>query len=161
MRFYILILLPLTALLAACGTPHTEARFYPTAPSVGQNATVALAEAANSVNRSLIQLNATEQAANPPQNIAEPPAPSTYGMDIPASLEWNGPVEKAVAELAKAASYNFKIIGNPPSMPILVYVSQQNSNVGDILRNIGLQCKNQASIVVYPKNKLIELRYIG
>ena len=158
MRYYPLII-PLFALAASLTACAPKPPYYPPPPSTSENASVALAEAAGSVNHSLIQLNATDQAANPPQNIAEPPAPSTYGMNVPASLEWNGPVEQALAELAKATNYSFHVIGDPPPIPLIIYVSQKNSNVGDIVRNIGLQCKNQASIVVYPKNRLIELRY--
>ena len=155
--FPIIPLCVLTLSLAACAPKQP---YYPPPPTSTENASVALAEAAGSVNHSLMQLNSTDQAAHPPQNIAEPPAPSTYGMNIPASLEWNGPVEQALAELAKASNYTFHVVGDPPPIPLIVYVSQKNSNVGDIVRNMGLQCKNQASIVVYPKNRLIELRYV-
>jgi len=128
-------------------------------PSELQNATVALAETADSVNHSVIALNTTEQAANPPVSIATPPNPDTYGMGIPASLSWEGPAEQAVAAIAKASNYRFRVLGAKPSLPVLVSVHENNSTLGDILRNIGLQCRKQAQVVVYPKIKTIELRY--
>ena len=155
MAIRVLILLLISFGLAACAKKAP----VPT-PSVTQNATVALAESANSINHSLIQLDATTQAANPPADVASPPSPATYGMAIPASLDWSGPAAAAVRELATAADYQFKILGPKPSMPIIVSVHSHNSTLGEILRNIGLQCKKRAQVVIYPKLKTIELRYV-
>ena len=153
MRLLVLVLITLS--LAACAkTPA------PSPPSPTENASIALAEAANSVNSSLIQLDATEQAANPPLDIAAPPNPATYGMAIPASLDWSGPAEQAIQEIANAANYKFNVLGPEPSMPIIVSVHEHNSTLGDILRNIGLQCGKRAQVVIYPKSKTIELRYV-
>ena len=142
------------ALTACAKSPPVKA------PNLEQDATVALAESADSVNNSLITLNAVNQAANPPKDISTPPDPATYGMAIPASLDWSGPAAQAVNEVANATGYKFKTLGTPPSMPMLVSVHEQNTTLGDILRDIGLQCKDYAQIVIYPKSKTIELRYI-
>ena len=150
----LLVLIFITLCLSAC------AKSPPPVPSTTENASLALAEAANSVNSSLIQLDATEQAANPPLSIATPPSPASYGMAIPASLDWTGPAEQAITEIANAANYKLSILGPEPSMPIIVSVHQHNSTLGDILRNIGLQCGHRAQVVIYPKTKTIELRYI-
>ncbi len=131
----------------------------PQQPSTATEATVALAESAASINHSLIQLNATEQAANPPLSVAAPPNPASYGMAIPASLDWTGPAEPAIKQIAIASDYKFKVTGTKPSMPVLVSVHQHNSTLGSILRNIGLQCKRYAQVIIYPKSKIIELRY--
>ena len=129
-------------------------------PSTATEASVALAESAASINHSLIQLNATEQAANPPLSVAAPPNPASYGMAIPASLDWTGPAEQAIRQIAIASDYKFKVTGAKPSSPVLVSVHQHNSTLGSILRNIGLQCKRYAQVIIYPKSKTIELRYI-
>lgn len=128
-------------------------------PSSTDKANTLLAESARSIDHSLIALDATEQAANPPQSVSSAPDPSTYGMAIPASLVWSGPVEPALREIATAASYKVKVIGTAPAIPVLVYVNEPHSTLGDLLRNIGLQCKNQAQIVLFPRTKTIELRY--
>lgn len=118
-----------------------------------------LAQAADSINQSLIDLKETEQAAYPPQSVAEPPSPSTYGMAVPTSIDWDGPVEPLVKQIAQVANYQLRVLGTKPTIPIIVSVSAQNTPIGDILRNVGYQCGNKAMIVVFPSTRIIELRY--
>jgi hypothetical protein len=152
MRLLILIFAALA--LAAC------AKKAPQAPSHSQDAAVALAQSANSVSQSLQNLDATEQAANPPHSVTAPPNPATYGMAIPASLNWTGPADTAIAKIAEASNYKFRTVGQKPVIPLIVSVNRKNSTLGAILRDIGLQCKQQAQVVIFPKLKLIELRYL-
>ena len=123
------------------------------------DAYVSLAEAADSVSHSLTQLGATEQAAYPPISVAEPPNPATYGMEIPASIEWAGPVEPLIRQIAAATNYRFKALGKKPSIPINVSVTAKNLPMGDILRDVGYQCGKRAQVIVFPSQHIIELRY--
>lgn len=140
--------------LAACASKPV-----PQPPSEADKANILLAESARSIDHSLIALNSTEQAAYPPASVSSAPDPATYGMAIPASLVWSGPIEPALKQIATASSYKLKIVGASPAIPILVYVNEPNSTVGDLLRNISLQCKNRAQVVLFPRTKTIELRY--
>lgn len=119
----------------------------------------ALAESASSVSQSLTHLAQTEQAANPPMSVSTPPSPSSYGMGMKASIDWNGPVKPVVQQLANAANYKLKILGKEPPIPVIVSVSAKNAAVGNILRDIGYQSKKRAQIVVFPSKHTIELRY--
>lgn len=124
-----------------------------------RRAYVALAESAESVSQSLVNLNKTEQAANPPKNVSTPPNPASYGMGMKASIDWNGPIKPVVQQLANAANYKLRVMGKKPSVPVIVSVSAKKAPVGNILRNIGYQSGNRAKIVVYPSKHTIELRY--
>jgi defect-in-organelle-trafficking protein DotD len=119
----------------------------------------ALAESASSVGQSLAHLAQTEQAAYPPKSVTTPPNPASYGMGMKASIDWNGPVQPVVQQLANAANYKLRVLGKAPAVPIVVSVSAKNASVGNILRNVGYQSKKRAKIVVYPSTHTVELRY--
>lgn len=142
--------------LTACAKHPTPAE----KPTPAISAKIALAEAAQSVSHSINKLNETEQAANPPLSVSAMPNPATYGMNIPASIDWTGPAQSIVKSIAQAASYRFKVLGAKPSAPLIVSLSEHHSNLGTILQNIGLQCRKRASIVVMPHSKTIELQYL-
>lgn len=123
------------------------------------DAYVALSEAADSVSQSLTQLGATEQAAYPPQSVSPPPSPASYGMSMPTSINWNGPIEPLVQQIAHATNYKLNVLGKAPAIPIIVAIAAKDTPIGNILRDAGYQCHNRASIVVFPSAREIELRY--
>jgi defect in organelle trafficking protein DotD len=143
-------------LLSACATKPVV---LPPEPPPDHSAYVALAEAAGSVSNTITQLGETEQAAYPPKSISTPPSPASYGMDMPTTIEWNGPIKPLVQQIANATNYKLKVLGNAPSIPVIVSVSAKNKPIGDILRDAGYQCGKKAQIVVFPTTKHIELRY--
>jgi defect in organelle trafficking protein DotD len=147
MKVKVLFLISCSFLLCACAKKPID------------NSYLTLENAANSINQSLVSLKETEQAAYPPQTVAEPPSPNTYGMAIPTSLDWDGPVEPLVKQIAYAANYQVHTLGKKPTIPIIVSVSAKDELIGNILRNVGYQCGNRASIVVFPSTRIIELRY--
>ena len=76
-----------------------------------------------------------------------------------ASLDWSGPIEPLVRKIAASSDYKVRILGNQPSIPVIVQIHQTNVPLADILRNASFQTQNRADITVYPANKVIELRY--
>lgn len=118
-----------------------------------------LAEASYSVSRSVVDLAETAQAAHPLPNIPPAPAPASYGMGGLTSVDWSGPVQPLVEQMAKAANYRVRVLGTPPAIPVLVTVYQKNAMLGDILRDVGYQCGRRASLTIYPESRVIELRY--
>ncbi len=123
------------------------------------NANSALAEASYSVSRSLVSLSETAQAAHPAPNIAPSPSPASYGMSGLTSIDWSGPVEPLICQLAKAANYRVRVLGKAPAIPVLVSIYDRNRMLADVLRDVGFQCGRRAAIVVYPDSRVIELRY--
>lgn len=152
-------------LLVACASQEPPVENVPPARNLQaeayqmEHANVALAEAAGSVSQSLTDLGATEQAANPPQSVSSPPSPSAYGMGMTTSIDWNGPVEPIVQQIANATHYNLKVLGKAPSIPVIVSIDAKEKPMGDVLRDIGYQAGNRASVVVFPSSHIIELRY--
>lgn len=154
--YFIATLLVGCSLLSACASDH--------APSTRSTSNidpsnVTLAEAATSVSNSLENLAATEQAAFHPIGTQALPDPSTYGMGGRASIDWSGPIEPLIQQIAQTATYRLVVIGRQPGVPILVTINSKNEMLGDILSNVAFQCGKRADIILYPETQVIELRY--
>ncbi len=131
-----------------------------TPPSPKTNSTErSLAEASYSVSRSIVSLSETAQAAHPLPDLAPSPSPDSYGMGGLTSVDWSGPVEPLVKQLANAANYRVRVLGTAPGIPVLVSVYDRNMMLADILRDVGYQCGRRAAVVVYPESRVVELRY--
>jgi defect-in-organelle-trafficking protein DotD len=118
-----------------------------------------LSEASYAVSRSISSLSETAQAARPLPPLDPPPNPASYGMAGLTSVDWSGPVEPLVKQIAKATNYRIVVLGRAPAIPILVSVYDKNMMVADILRDVGFQCGRRATVVVFPESRVIELRY--
>lgn len=146
-----LIITTVACLLAGCAKPP--------APMIQDTASTSLAEASYSVSRSIVSLSETAQAAHPLPELQAPPNPNSYGMGGLTSIDWSGPVEPLVRQIAKAANYQVRVLGVPPGIPVLVTVYDKNRMLADVLRDVGYQCGRRATVVVYPESRVIELRY--
>lgn len=138
--------------LSACSTPAPKI-YNPTENEAS------LAEASYSVSRSIVDLSETAQAAHPLPKLAPPPSPASYGMGMTTSVDWSGPAEPLLRQVAKTADYRVRVLGTPPAIPVIVTVYAKNQMLGDVLRDIGYQCGRRASVVVFPESRVIELRY--
>jgi defect-in-organelle-trafficking protein DotD len=124
-----------------------------------QKAQTKLAEAALSTSDSLGQLAAMEKVDAPKSKLSPPLRADSVGLGGLASVDWTGPVEPLVLKLAHAGKYKFRAIGKNPAIPVLVAVYATNMPIADILRDANLQAGRKADIMVYPSQRLIELRY--
>ncbi len=120
-----------------------------------------LAAAAESVSQSLAELAEIEKNLHPHghKNI-DSNLPKVFELEQLISLDWNGPVDNLMKYLAKSMGYRYRILGKLSGTPILITLSAKNSTVGEVLKNINLQCGHKANVVVDVKNKTLELRYI-
>lgn len=124
-----------------------------------QQAQAQLSEAATSAGQSLQQLSAIQMATHPGVRMQKPISPKA-GLAKMAELNWNGPVQPIVSKIASAAHYRFRVLGNKPAVPIMINISTSNQrSLAEILRNVTYQAAGKARINVYPKSRLIELRY--
>ena len=119
-----------------------------------------IAQAAIASSRSLQTMAEVEQAALTPKTHVTPPLPASYGMGRIVSMDWSGPIEPLVAQIAHITGYQLKVIGKTPAIPVLVDVYARNEAVGTILRNAAYQADKRANVMLYPHRKLIELRYV-
>lgn len=153
MKYRISIISIFCLILCACASPK-----LPPGYNVSKSEAT-LAEASYAVSRSVVDMAEIEQAAHPLPALAPPPSPASYGMGGITSIDWSGPVEPLLRQIAKAADYRVRVLGTEPAIPVLVTVYQKNAMLGDILRDIGYQCGVRASVVVFPDSRVIELRY--
>ncbi|MBX3709838.1 MAG: type IVB secretion system lipoprotein DotD [Gammaproteobacteria bacterium] len=147
------LVLLLSFILCACAAPKPP-QGYDVSKSQSS-----LAEASYSVSRSIVDLAETAQAAHPLPALAPPPSPATYGMAGLTTIDWSGPVEPLLKQIAIAANYRLRVLGTAPAIPVIVTVYTKNVMLGDVLRDIGYQCGRRATVVVYPESRVIELRY--
>jgi defect in organelle trafficking protein DotD len=159
LSFFILTLF----LLSACASNAQRNALDPsllTDPTLGKDpAEAQLAEAATSVSKSLSNLNEIQQAVTPVPQTFQPPDPTAYGMANLVTIDFSGPIEPLLNQIANASGYRVRVLGSTPAIPVMVYVDAKNTPLGDVLRNAGYQCGDKANIVIFPKTKIIELRY--
>lgn len=152
MKLKLSLVLSPALFLLACAEPAAP-------PPMVSGSSASLAEASYSVSRSIVNLAETAQAAHPLPKLDPPPNPASYGMGGLTSVDWSGPVEPLVRQMANAAGYRLNVLGRAPAIPVMVSVYQKNAMLADILRDVGYQCARRASVVVFPESRVIELRY--
>ena len=81
------------------------------------------------------------------------------GMGGLASIDWSGPIEPLLEKLGDLTHYRVKVLGPMPPIPLIVTISCRERIIADILKDTGLQAGKRATVVVYPTNRIIELRY--
>jgi defect in organelle trafficking protein DotD len=153
MNCKIVFVIFLSAMLFACAAPKP-----PRGYNIGKTQ-ASLAEASYSVSRSIVDLAETAQAAHPLPALAPPPSPASYGMGGLTTIDWSGPVEPLLRQIAIASNYRLRVLGTEPAIPVIVTLYVKNVMLGDILRDVGYQCGRRAAVVVYPESLVIELRY--
>jgi len=153
MKNRIALMCSLCLILCACAAPK------PPRDAKCSETDNSMAEASYAVSRSIVDLAETAQAAHPTPNLTPPPSPASYGMGGTTSVDWSGPAEPLVDQLAKAANYRVRVLGTRPAIPVIVTVNIKNALLGDILRDVGYQCGERASLVIFPNSRVVELRY--
>jgi len=123
------------------------------------NAQAQVAEAATSVGHYLQELSAIQMATHKGIKLSKPLNARAVGMAHQASLKWNGPVEPVVERIAHASKYRLRVIGSKPATAVIVNLNVKNHSLARILRNTSFQAEPAVTIKVYPKKRIIELRY--
>lgn len=118
-----------------------------------------LLTAARSVELSLALLARSKEEHNTPLLNTTPLVTPEGGMGGTADIDWTGPIEPLINRLAEMTDYKLKVLGSSPSIPIIVSISQNKAVIADILKNAGMQAGKRANIVVFPANRVIEVRY--
>lgn len=156
MKLKLIFALSLATLCCACSIKTINRKPPQNAPST--DAGIKLAEAANSVSRSLIELAKIEKEAKPAKqkNLI---SAASYDLQARASVDWSGPIEELLQRLSKASFYRLRVLGTPPAVPVLISLNSHDELLADIFRNIDYLAGEKANIRIYPKNKIVELRY--
>lgn len=145
-----------TLVLAACQPTPPPAQFHDV-PQIDPVAAHMMA-AASRTSAALDRLSRVETARTPvpdPGPLDDAPP----GLDVYLAVSWIGPVAPLVAKLADAADYRFRVVGRPPSIPVVVDVTTESAQVLEILRDVGHQTGARAVVSVDVEQKVIEVRY--
>lgn len=118
-----------------------------------------LITSAKSIEKSLANLAASQEMNNIPVLNTAPLITPEGGMGHTADIDWTGPIEPLLQKIAAMTNYNLKILGSPSTIPIIISITQTKAIIADILKNASLQAGKRVNIVVFPANKIIELRY--
>ena len=144
-------------LLSACAT-ESVILSRPAVVTDNEDATVAIAQTANSVDSSLLELARIQAVATPPVEM-DLPEHDSASMPNRISVDWSGPIGPLVDKIAASSQYKLRVLGNPPAIPVLVSVTAHDALPGDVLRDLDYQAANKANIFIYPENRTVELRY--
>lgn len=118
-----------------------------------------LVSSARSIEKSLATLAAAQEISNIPVLNTAPLLTPEGGMGGIADIDWTGPLEPLLEKIANMTNYNLKIMGSPTPIPIIVSITQNRAIIADILKNACLQAGKRVNIIVFPANRIIELRY--
>lgn len=123
------------------------------------DASIKLAEAADSVSDSMIRMARVEKVITPPNKDNTLTIPNAYNLQVRASVDWSGPIGELCLRIAKAAHFRLRVLGKEPAIPVLISLDVQDESLAEILRDIDYQAGKRAYIHVYPNSQVIELRY--
>ena len=157
MNIKLIVLFITSALLVGCGSTGTFKKPPHNDPS--DDASIKLAEAANSVSDSMMQMARVEKVILPHNKDHTLTIPNAYNLQTRASVDWSGPIAELTARIAKAAHFRLRILGKEPAVPVLISLDVKDESLAEILRNIDYQAGKNAYIHVYPNSEVVELRY--
>ena len=118
-----------------------------------------LVDAAHQVSTTLDELSRIQYAETKEKDLPEAPNAEKLGLADLGTVDWSGPVEPLLKQLAKASNYKIRVLGKRPAIPVLITVNKNNATLAEIMRDIMYQAGKQANIQIYPKSHIIELRY--
>ena len=152
----LILLFLASALITACATTNYK---KPPTNDPSDDATIKLAEAANSVSDSMMDMARVEKVILPPNKDNTLTIPNAYNLQARATVDWSGPIAELTGRIAHAAHFHLRVLGQVPAVPILISIDLHDQSLAEILRNIDYQAGRKASIHVYPNSQVVELRY--
>ncbi len=117
-----------------------------------------LAESADRASTALETLASVERARTPAVSMS-PIAEVPVELRRTISVNWVGPIEPIAKTLADRAGYGFLVLGNAPSIPVVVSVDAENTRVVDVLRDVGLQLGMRGDVKVDAQSRMVEIYY--
>ncbi len=159
-----LLIFPLlcgVALTTGCSSTTSSTKFSGGSPQIvasPDTVSAMLAESADRASAALQTLASVEKARTPAVDMS-PVADVPVELRRAISVNWVGPIEPIAKTLADRAGYGFLVLGNPPSIPVVVSVDAENTRVVDALRDIGLQLGMRGDVKVDAQSRMVEIYY--
>ena len=155
MRLAVVFVIPVT--LAACAAPVRPVPTMVATPGM-PNPETALQTTMRDVDSEMAELNGIVPSAPAAQ-----PAPATpvvpADLNRVVSFSWNGPLDKAVAQLALSIGYTFYLTAPPNTQPLNVSINVKSETVYDILQMLGNDAGSRATVAVDPLNHQVQVTY--
>ena len=159
----------LLSLIAGCSNTEFEdsipedallnaVRIIPPEEKLDINADAKLAESAATVSASFKELARIEKSKNPSKRLKAARAISLE-MTGHATVDYTGPVETILKQIAKVSKVRYRKLGHPKGTPILVSINSRNTPIVDIIQDISYQVHKHANVKLHSKQKVLELRY--
>lgn len=168
-------LIMLGVVLIVTGCANTYSQRTPTESAVDRGVSVVVTETppvtaqqeiaahAAQVNQSLEELYVIERAKKPENLVitATPILGVTHPtLRQPLSIDWSGPAEPLLAQIAMRTHYRLKIMGVPPAIPLLVSVNSREVPAQEVLQNIRSQIYERGDLLLFPEQRVMELHYL-
>jgi hypothetical protein len=150
--------------LAGCATAQL-APSLPVVPPVPDPVSVAIAQSADLIAKSVFEMRQVTTAANLPDitpgrkaqmDIQQVSTPD--GLAIKISAEYDGAFTTLVEAIASSAGWGYRTEGNKPPMLQVIHKKYNQVRAIDALRDLGYTVQS-ASVVLDPINKLIIVRF--
>lgn len=164
-----IVCLSIFALLSGCAGPADEydtgsasrkITITPHAAAANMETEGAIAEAARAATASLQKLAKLQYATQPKldETFRQEFSVELSGL---ASIEYTGPCEPLIEQIAATADVSVNKIGNPTATPIIVSVSAKSAPLSEIVQNIAYQIQSHARISFNSETKVIEIIYLN
>jgi len=95
-------------------------------------------------------------AAQVPATVILPPEATQ-----PVTVDWQGPVETLVQDLASRAGYAFSVTGRAPANQKMISIVANEEPLFGVIRRAGAMAHGYADIAFNPSARTIEIRYGG
>ncbi|MFG6082116.1 DotD/TraH family lipoprotein [Paracoccus litorisediminis] len=149
-----------TLLLSACAATKVEQ--VDPIPEIDGKIAKAVEESANA-NKAISEVEvatAAPKRAGPgstvPAGVVLPPESIQ-----PVTLDWNGPIEPLLEDMAKRAGYSFRKTGNEPANKVMISITAREEPLFGVVRRAGAMAHGYADIGFNPTSRIIEIRYGG
>lgn len=158
-KMHVAQLLLAGALLSACASGKIEEE----APPIEDidNIIAEAVDTSASANRAIAQVEVATSA--PMRAGPQPSVPPTVVLPPeavqPVTLDWQGPIEPLVRDLAARAGYSFRTTGQAPANMKMVSVVANEEPLFGVIRRAGAMAHGYADIVLNPASRAIEIRY--
>lgn len=77
----------------------------------------------------------------------------------PVTVDWQGPIEPFLQEMANRAGYAFRSTGRAPANPLMITITANQEPLFGVVRRAGAMAHGYADIGFNPSAKTIEIRY--
>jgi defect-in-organelle-trafficking protein DotD len=162
------ISLIILASLAGCGelsddygpSASVVKNLLPDAPKDTKDTELALSEAARAAAASLQKLAQLQASAQP---AIDNSFRQDFAMELSglASVEYTGPCEPLIEQIARTADVDVNLIGNPTATSIIVSIKAEATPLAEIIQNIAYQVRNHAKVSFNTDRKVIEIIYLN